>query len=121
MRIATVAFIGVLAASLWGCTTSSTGILPAGPNTYTVSETVAPIQGGGAEAQRRAITEANAYCGKMDKVFVPDNMSQGGNLANQYGPTGYNVTFRCLAADDPAVASYRLERGPDAVIETRGR
>jgi hypothetical protein len=41
------------AAVLVGCA-SSTGILPAGPDTYTLSEKFAPVRGGGDEAQRVA-------------------------------------------------------------------
>ena len=40
---------GILA--LGGCA-NSTGVLPAGPDTYTVTEAFAPVRGGGVEAQR---------------------------------------------------------------------
>jgi hypothetical protein len=86
-----------IAGALAGCA-SSTGILPAGPDTYTISEKVAPIRGGGTEAQRVALTEANAFCAEKGRQFVPNMMDQSGNLTNPYGPTGYSVTFRasCL-------------------------
>jgi hypothetical protein len=90
----------LVAGGLVGCTTNSTGILPAGPNTYTVTEVVAPIQGGGASAQQKALVEANAFCQQPGRVFVPNTMNQAGNLANPYGPTGYAVTFQCLAQSD---------------------
>ena len=51
MRYSLFAFASVVA--LAGCAVSS-GILPAGPNTYTLTERVAPIAGGGMEAQRVA-------------------------------------------------------------------
>ena len=100
---------------------ASTGILPVGPNTYTVSERLAPIRGGGTEAQRIALTEANAFCQKQNLVFVPTMLGQAGNLNNPYGPTGYSVTFHCLMPDDPAVAKFQLERAPDLVLERRDR
>jgi hypothetical protein len=113
-----VLMAGLLA--LGGCA-SSTGVLPAGPDTYTVTEASAPVRGGSIEAQRVASNEANAYCEQRGRVFVPTTMNTAGNLYNQYGPTGYSITFRCLRPDDPAVASYRLERAPDTIIEQRNR
>jgi hypothetical protein len=78
---------------------SGTGILPAGPNTYTITETRAPVRGGGAEAERVALTEANDYCQQQGRIFVPNLLNQAGNLANSYGPTGYSVL---------SGASYRM-------------
>jgi hypothetical protein len=103
-----------------GCA-SSTGVLPAGPDTYTISETFAPIRGGGVEAERVALTKASAFCAEKGRQFVPNNMGQGGNLSNPYGPTGYNVTFRCLLPSDPAVANYHLGQAPNIIVEQRNR
>lgn len=118
MRIAFVALLG--AAALAGCA-SSTGVLPAGPDTYTLSEKFAPIRGGGEEAQREALTKANGFCAEKGRVFVPAMMGQSGALANPYGPTGYTVTFRCLLPNDPAVAQYRVQQAPNLVVEQRNR
>ena len=46
------------AAVLSGCT-SNTGILPAGPDTYTISKHVPNFLGGVTEAEKDALTEAN--------------------------------------------------------------
>jgi hypothetical protein len=100
-----------------GCA-ASTGILPAGPDTYTVTERLAPIRGGVTEAQRVALTEANAFCQQKDRVFVPMTMDEVGGL---YGQHGYSVTFRCLLPDDPAVAKFRLERAPNLILEQRNQ
>src|SRR5476651_1031840 len=108
------------AGALAGCA-SSTGILPAGPDTYTLSERFAPIRGGGDEAQREALTKANNFCAEKGRVFVPATMGQAGALYNPYGPTGYTVTFRCLLPTDPAVAKYRIEQAPNVIIEQRNR
>jgi hypothetical protein len=111
------------ALALGACTTSrSTGILPAGPDTYTLTERFAPIVGGRDEAERQALTKADAFCTEKGRKFVPSNMGQAGNLANVNGPTtGYAVTFKCLAADDPAVAKYQLGQAPNIIIEQRNR
>jgi hypothetical protein len=53
--------MAIICAALSGCQTS-TGILPAGPNTYTLSKHTAPILGGSTTAEQQALTEANAYC-----------------------------------------------------------
>ena len=102
----------LLALPLAGCNTS-TGILPAGPDSFTVTETVSPLRGGGAEAERVAMMEANEYCEQQKRVFVPDVMNPAGNLSSPYGPDGYAVTFRCLLPNDPAVAAFKLQRGPN--------
>jgi hypothetical protein len=100
MRYPRSALILMAAVSLVGCQISS-GILPAGPNTYTVTERVAPIAGGGMEAQRRTLSEANAHCKSQGREMMPLDLKDAGNLNNPYGPTGYSVTFRCLLPTDP--------------------
>jgi hypothetical protein len=112
--------IVVLGAALVGCA-SSTGILPAGPDTYTLSERFAPVRGGGDEAQRDALTKANEFCVQQGRQFVPNNMGQAGNLANPYGATGYAVTFKCLLPNDPAIAKFQLQPAPNVIIEQRNR
>jgi len=117
MRILGIVALG---AALAGCATS-TGILPAGPNTYTISERVAPIRGGGSEAQREVMTKANDFCVQQGRQFVPAGMGQAGNLANPYGPDGYAVTFKCLLPGDPALAAYQPAGVPNVIIEHRNR
>jgi hypothetical protein len=98
---------------LAGCATS-TGILPAGPNTYTITEKYAPIRGGGTEAESSAVNKANDFCTQQGREFVPNNMGQA-------GPTGYTVTFRCLLSNDPAVGNYHLGQAPNVIVEQRNR
>jgi hypothetical protein len=108
---------------LVGCA-ASTGILPAGPDTYTVTEKFAPVRGGSTEAERVALTVANDFCAQKGRQFVPSTMSQAGNPygpGNPNGPTGYTVTFRCLLSNDPAVAQYHLQQAPNVIIEQRNR
>ncbi len=97
----TTAIVVVSAADLAGCA-HSTGVLPAAPDTYTVSEKFAPVRGGSTEAERVALTEANDFCTQKQRQFVPTTMGQA-------PPTGYTVTFRCLLSTDPAVAQYHLQ------------
>jgi hypothetical protein len=119
MRYSPLGTTGVVV-TLTACA-ASTGILPAGPDTYTVTERLAPIRGGGTEAQRVAMTEANAFCEKQGRRFLPLSMNDAGSLTNPYGPTGYTVTFRCLAPGDPELARPQFERTPNMIIEQRNR
>jgi hypothetical protein len=106
---------------LLGACASSTGILPAGPDTHTISEKFAPIRGGGDEAERDSLTKANDFCAQQGRVFVPNNMGQNNVAGNPHGPTGCTVTFRCLQPNDPAVANYRLQQAPNIIVEQRNR
>src|SRR5262245_3593233 len=102
---------------LAGCA-SSTGILPAGPDTYTITEKFAPVRGGSDAAQTSTLTKANEYCAQQGRQFVPSTMGQSGNPGS---PTGYTVTFKCLSPNDPAVAKFQLQPAPNIVIEQRNR
>lgn len=115
-----IAFVALLCAAAFAGCASSTGVLAAGPDTYTLSKRFAPVRGGSTEAQRVALTKANDFCGEKGRVFVPAMMGQSAIVAEQ-GPTGYSVTFRCLLPNDPAVAKYRIEQAPNVVVEQRIR
>jgi hypothetical protein len=119
MRYSPFGAIGVVL-TLTACA-ASTGILPAGPDTYTVTERLAPVRGGGTEAQRVAMTEANVFCERQGRQFLPLSMNDAGSLTNPYGPTGYTVTFRCLPPGDPELARPQFERAPNMIIEQRNR
>ena len=100
-----------------GCA-ASTGILPAGPDTYTVTERFAPVRGGATTAQQTALSEANGFCVQQGRQFSPLDMKELPS-ANPYGNTSYAVTFRCLLPGDPELAKSYLARS--AVIEQRNR
>jgi hypothetical protein len=63
--------------ALAGCA-MSTGVIPYGPGIFLVSEMRAPVLGGAAQAQRVALSEANAFCARQGRVFVPVMMAPGG-------------------------------------------
>jgi hypothetical protein len=71
-----------------GCA-SSTGILPAGSDTYTISERFAPIRGGGDEAERDALTKANDYCAQQGRKLV----FRGRSYPPSIGGVSYGFTF----------------------------
>jgi hypothetical protein len=92
---------------------ASTGILPAGPDTYTVTEAYAPVRGGSTTAKQVALPEANQFCEERGRKFLPMNMSEG--------PTKYTVTFRCLLPTDPELQRPNFQQTPNIVIEQRNR
>jgi hypothetical protein len=100
--------------ALGGCT-SSTGILPAGADTYTISERSPPIFGGGEAAQRDVLTKANDFCAQQGRQFVPVIMGRSGY------PIGYDVTFKCLLPNDPAIAKLQLQQTPNIIVQQQVR
>jgi hypothetical protein len=110
--------IAAISVALTACS-MGTGILPAGPDTYTVTERRAPVLGGSTTAQQAAMTEANAFCAQQGRQFLPVDMVTPPS-ANPYGATGYSVTFRCLLAGDPEL-SAGSHLAPTAIIEQRNR
>jgi hypothetical protein len=106
-------FLGVVACS------QTTGVLPAGPDTYTVAEHRAPILGGASEAQRVALTEANDYCEQQGRKFFPLHMAEQPTV--QAGGPGYSVTFRCLDPADKELKRPTFQTDPNIVIEQRSR
>lgn len=106
---------------LWGIAacTQGTGILPARPDTYTVTEHRAPILGGASEAERVALTEANDYCEQQSRKFVPLHMAQQPTVPA--GGPGYSVAFRCLDPDDKELKRPTFQADPNIVIEQRSR
>lgn len=98
MRFVTMA--GAVAA-FCGCASSS-GILPMGPDTYTVSVGVTgtgSMSGNSVQATQKAFSQANAYCEQQGRKFLfkHTNLSQGVT-----GST-YELVFYCLKPDDPAL------------------
>lgn len=119
MRYSPLALSLITAVNLVGCQ-MGTGILPAGPDTYTLTEHAAAIVGGSTTAQQTALTKANAYCAQQGRQFVVSDMLTPAS-ANPYGPTNYSVTFRCLLPGDPDLARGGRNRAPDQIIEQRNR
>lgn len=78
-----VALLGVA-----GCAASS-GVLRLGPDTYAVSASASPAEGGAVGALAMAYREAAQYCESLRReMFVVNNNTASGNAL---------VTFRCVA------------------------
>ena len=101
------AFLPVVASAIMLSGCASGGILPAGPDTYTLTKKHAVIRGGEDDAERDALSKAYDFCTTMGRKFVPSNMEQA------------IITFKCLLPDDPAVAAYQLQQAPNVITEQR--
>ena len=86
---------GIAGAVVLGGCAVSIGVRPVGPGLFMVSERRAPVLGGGPEAERVALAEAQAFCGARGLVFVPVQMGPVGNPYSAYGLSGFTATFRC--------------------------
>jgi hypothetical protein len=103
----------LLIAALAGCGTvpSSSGVLPLGPDTYRISARAS--MGAEAQSQKMAVLEGQQYCKTVGREF----MVIGTKVLKASG--GYEVTFRCLKANDPELVRPNLEKAPDTVIQIR--
>ena len=77
-----------------GCTATS-GIIPVGPDTYTVTEMRAPLAGGGQAAHGAVLAEAVAFCHAQGRLAVPLDVRPDGDPYTPYYPTAFDATFRC--------------------------
>lgn len=85
----------LLAASgLAGCSGTS-GIIPLGPDTFTLSEMRAPAIGGGTAAHQAVLAEAAGFCQRHGKAVLILDGHPDGDPYTPYYPTAYDVTFRC--------------------------
>ena len=92
-----------------GCATT-TGIVPLGPSTYSLSELRAPVRGGGTEARRAVLVEATGFCQRQGLVFVPLDLRPDGDPYTPYFPTAFDATFQCLLPTNPRVTTSPIGR-----------
>lgn len=99
--------------ALFGCGTvpSSSGVLPLGPDTYRISARAS--MGAESQSQKMAVLEGHQHCKSINREFIVT----GTKVLKANG--GYEITFRCLLANDPELTRPNLERVPDSVIQIR--
>lgn len=96
-----------------GCA-SSTGVLPLGKDTYTITTDAHFTRGGAGAAKSRAIVEANEYCSSLGLNFVFLNSSGG-----SYGEyLNHDLTFRCVPEGDAEDVRPDIETTPDVIIRS---
>ncbi len=107
----------VLAISLTliGC---STGVVPAGPQTYMISTTAFGLVPGGT-AKAKAYREANDWCKQRGLVMVPVT-SDSNDAVYGRKPAGAELVFRALPPGDPDIKRSTIER-PDYIQRVQVR
>ncbi len=75
--------------------TATSGVIPIGPGTYTLSDMRAPALGGGPAAQGAALAHASAFCRAQGRAAVLLDGHPDGDPHTPYYPTAYDVTFGC--------------------------
>jgi len=100
---------------LTGCIQSS-GTLPLGPDTYTLSVHAAPVRGA-AGARKEALTEASEFCHSQKKDLMVTNIVSGssGSLPGD----NVDITFRCLRYGDADLHRPVYESAPTVIIQNR--
>lgn len=107
----------VVAAAVAGCANSS-GVMKAGPDTYTISTSASPGRGGLPAAKRMAYEEANNECARQGRE-VFSLSEKGASPTWTEGVANFELNFRCLTANDPEFQRQQLRSSPDKVIEKR--
>lgn len=95
--------------AITGCASSS-GVLPMGPDTYSISVTASPARGGKDGARRIAITDASDFCSSKGKEILVNNFSSGGMSSE--------LVFQCLSPGDAGYHRPAYSTVPDAIIKT---
>jgi ABC-type xylose transport system substrate-binding protein len=107
--------IGILAsATLAGCATAPSGIVPAGQDAYHVS-----VFGARYETQTdtnfKALRLAAEYCDKMAKQVMFRQSAETSEHA--WSPKQEDLTFVCMDAKDPAFLRAAVEHNPPVVAQ----
>ena len=104
--------------ALFACGTTSTGVISAGKDTYTLVITgtgLFSFHNGGAFI-KQAYEEANTFCAAHQKVLQP--------IASTWNPAGfghYELRFRALLPDDPEYCRPNLEAVPDVEVDVQSQ
>ena len=98
-----VMFFGMTALlALSGCVSTS-GALPMGKDTFSITVGVSDSlfdADNAPRAKKEAITQANEYCKSLNKETAIQTVS---GRSNGRGGSNYDIIFQCLYANDPAL------------------
>ena len=104
----------IASATMAGCASTPSGVLPAREDAYRVS-----VVGARYETQTdtnlRALNVAHLYCDQMGKHVM---FRQSTELSNHaWSPKQEDLTFVCMDAKDPAFMRAAIERDPPVVAK----
>lgn len=88
-----------------GCTSS--GIIPAGPDTYMISAGGAGFSTG--DVRARTYGAAQKFCAERGLIFVPVSFDAQVGVYGQRAPTA-DLVFRALRPGDPEIHRPNLEQ-----------
>jgi len=94
-------------ASLTGCVTVPSNVVPIGKDTYQLSMTGVGFATQ-ANTNIKALRAASEYCDKMGKHLVFQHSSESGVYG--WSPRQDNLVFLCLDANDPAYTRPEVRR-----------
>ena len=99
----------LVALLLAGCA-SNTGVLPTGPNAYSISVERPGLDGGRAAARRIAFTQAAEYCrAKTLQSQVLEANPFGGTFESD---TGLDLAFTCVPLNTPGPSPQTFPSTP---------
>ena len=105
----------ICAASLLGACEQSTGVLPMGPDTFSV--TTSSELGGVVAAKKAAVLEANTFCTSRRQQMVA-MQSQSSVKEDWAGDSigHHDFTFRCLSTGDSQLRRPVVGNGQQSLI-----
>ncbi|MBL7186301.1 MAG: SHOCT domain-containing protein [Phycisphaerae bacterium] len=112
-KLVLCALLATMPLLIQGCA-SSTGVLPMGPDTYTVT---GQSEFGPGYAQKKALKDANAFAVADGKHMIPTTVQTRSDF-DSFGDRihVYELTFRLVDSDDPEYKRTNLQRLPDKII-----
>lgn len=110
-NVAKVAALSIAALTVAACglRTYTSGVMPMGPDTYTVSADDLNAS----NAKKAAMRQASQFCSKSNKQILVINTKTSTDVR-----TLYDINFRCLGAGDPELTRPNYEKAPDVLIKT---
>jgi hypothetical protein len=107
--------VGIMAsATLAGCATAPSAVVPAGQDAYHVSVLGARYETQ-ADTNLKALRVANEYCNQMAKDVMFRQSTETGQHA--WWPKQEDLTFVCMDAKDPAFMRAAVERDPPVIAQ----
>lgn len=104
------------AATLAGCVTVPSDVVPVGRDTYQLSMTGVGFATQ-ANTNIKALKTANAYCDKLDKHMVPQHSSESGVYG--WSPRQDSLVFMCLDKNDPAYTKVNSQPAASVSVEQK--
>jgi hypothetical protein len=107
--------LGIIAsATLPGCASTPTGVVPAGQDAYHVSAIGARYETQ-TDTNLKALSVANQYCEQSGKHVMFRQSTE--SSAHAWSPKQEDLTFVCMDAKDPAYMRAAIERDPPVVAK----